>query len=106
MTKIRVKKRTIWDTMPKPDQKILALINATDDDLDNEYNKQKVYEDRVIEELGPEKGEEKIIEEGMDLLVERLNTYQKYFEEVENWKEKVRSEYIIVKKEKENHQKK
>ncbi len=96
MTTIR--KKNIWDTMPKPSPSISALMNASDEELDQEYIKQKEYEEQVIANFGQEKGEEKILEEGIDLLIERLNSYQKYFEEVENWKEKVRSEYELVKK--------
>ena len=95
----KIRKKNIWDTMPKLDPRISALMNATDEELDYEYIKQKQYEERVITEFGQEKGEEKILEEGLDLLIERLNAYQKYFEEVENWKEKL-GEYEIIKKNK------
>jgi len=94
----RTEKEKLLDIIPKPDPKIIELIKMTEQDLDKEFIKQKKREEKIINELGKEKGEEKILEEGMELLVERLNKFQNYFEEIENWKETIAKDYELVKK--------
>jgi len=38
------------------------------------------------------------MEEGMEMLIERLNAMQKYVEEIELWKQQVKSEYQFLKR--------
>ncbi len=92
------KRSALWDTMPKPNQKILETLEADEIELDKQADEQKHHEQEVIRELGPEEGREKLIEEGMEMLLERLAAYEKYVEEVESWKEKARSKYVLLRK--------
>lgn len=88
----------LWDTMPRPDKKVLENLQADELELDKQSAEQKQHEEEVIHDLGPEEGREKLIEEGMEMLLERLSAYEKYVEEIESWKEKAQSKYILIKK--------
>ena len=100
MVERKRKAENLLNSLPEPDPELKRLINASDADIDKEFKEQREYEVRILKEEGLEKGKQRILEEGMDLLVDRLNAYQKYFEQIEAWKETVKSEPIIVKKRK------
>ncbi len=95
---VKKKRDALWDTMPKPDKKILETLQADEIELDKLADEQKHHEEEVIRELGPEEGRDKLVEEGMEMLLERLAAYQRYVEKVENWREKAKSRYVLVKK--------
>jgi hypothetical protein len=90
-----VKPVTIWDTMPRPDE---FTSYATEEELDEEYLFRRKHEDDVVKQYGPEDSRARILEENIEMLVERLNAYEKYVEEVERWRQKIQSRYMLVDK--------
>jgi hypothetical protein len=89
---------TVWDTMPKPSKAVLMTTQASEQDLDNECTRRLMHEDKLRKELGPDEGNVLILEENLEMLIERLNAYQEYVEELESWNRRIQSKYCLVEK--------
>ena len=89
---------TVWDTMPKPSKAVLMTTQASEWELDDEYTRRRIHEDRIREELGQDKGDAIILEENLEILIERLNAFQEYVEDLESWSRRIQSQYCLVEK--------
>ncbi len=88
----------VWETIPKPSGIVLMTKQASEQELDNEYKRRRIHEDKIWEELGPDEGAVLILEENLEMLIERLNAYQEYVEDFESWSRKIQSKYSLVEK--------
>lgn len=84
--------------MPNPDDPVNILSNASEEELDREYLSRRKHEDDIVKQYGPEKSRAMILEENIEMLVERLNAYEKFIDEIARWRRKIQSRYILVDK--------
>lgn len=91
----RVRPATAWDTMPRLEETALSP-RASEAELDQDYLLRRRREDEVVEQYGPEDGRERILEDDIEMLVERLNAYERYVDDVERWRRRIQSRYLLV----------
>jgi|GEM_PF-6095315 len=91
----RVAPATVWDTMPRLEEPALSP-QASEDELDQGFILRRRREDEVVEQYGPEDGRERILEDDIEMLVERLNAYERYVDDVERWRRRIQSRYLLV----------
>lgn len=88
----------MWDAWPKLNSSVLRILNASEEQLDQMNREQRYYEERVIEDEGPIKGRIRIYDEELEALVDRVSSLMSYARQAEDWKNSVKSEYVLVRK--------
>ena len=88
----------MWDAWPKLNSSVLRILNASEEQLDQMNREQRYYEEPVMEDEGPIKGRIRIYDEELEALVDRVSSLMSYARQAEDWKNSVKSEYVLVRK--------
>ena len=84
----------IWGTMPRP----IGLTLSTEAQLDDEYRLRRQRRDWLVGQYGYDEGSAIAYEEDADFIVDRLNAYERYAEQVERWIHAIRRRYLLIEK--------